>query len=827
MHDGGNQWPSKKGFRSKGDRPALLERYLRFIVRRRVAVVVITLIVTGLLITQLGNVHLEIRRRANLPDEHPYVQVQNRISDFFGGDAIVIIGVVARSGDIFTPGILSKVSRITDRLHTAPSVIESSLFSIAAPHVKAVVAGADGSMDVRPLMREVPTTQDAAEQVRAAVRQDRLFRGNLVSADETATVIVADFDDRIKDVELASFVEQTVGPERDETVTIAVAGAPILRAELARYTAMMAVLFPLAVLVIGLVHYEAFRTVQAMLLPLVTALLSVVWALGIMGWLRQPMDTWSAMTPVLILAIAAGHAVQILKRYYEELAHTDNSAEAVVRSIVAVGPVMLIAGCIAAAGFGSLMTFGITSIRAFGLLLALGILSALVIEMTFTPACRCLLPTPRRREVLRESRIGWLDRSLELLGRVVVGHPKAILASIALAIAVAAVGAARLDVDNSFRLWFAPTTQIRIDDGILNAKLSGTATLRILIEGAEDNVLLQPPVLQAISDFEGEMTRDPRISGVTSIADHIKRMQQAAHGGDPSQYTIPDDPQLIAEYLFVYGMSAGPDGLSAFVDPSYRRAVIRALSKTDSATFSRDLLQRLQAYATERFRDLPVTVGIAGGTLGVQTAMNDLVVHEKAVNMLQVAFIIFVLCALVLRSIVGGVLVLIPLGISVVVTFGIMGWTGVWLDMSTAAMTAMGVSIGADFAIYFIFRIHEELGKGASLGLAIQATIRTSGKAIFYVSSAVVAGYMVLPLSGFSIWMRLGVLTAAGVGTSALATLTAIPAVVLLLEPKFLSTSVAQTIAYSAQPFDHQAFPDSQGELTLPQPASQQPRSAI
>ncbi len=56
-----------------------------------------------------------------------------------------------------------------------------------------------------------------------------------------------------------------------------------------------------------------------MFLPLVTALMSVVWALGLMATLRLPMDTWSAMTPVLILAVAAGHAVQILKRYYEEL----------------------------------------------------------------------------------------------------------------------------------------------------------------------------------------------------------------------------------------------------------------------------------------------------------------------------------------------------------------------------------------------------------------------------------------------------------------------------------------------------------------------------
>src|SRR5262249_59441365 len=134
--------------------------------------------------------------------------------------------------------------------------------------------------------------------------------------------------------------------------------------------------------------------VQAMVLPRVTALLSVVCALGFMGWLGLPLDTWSAVTPVAILAVAAGHAVQILKRYYEEYARLGDNRAAVVSSIAHVGPVMVTAGLIAAAGFASLATFDVNSIRVFGLLMAAGIVSALAIEMTFIPAGRALIPAP-------------------------------------------------------------------------------------------------------------------------------------------------------------------------------------------------------------------------------------------------------------------------------------------------------------------------------------------------------------------------------------------------------------------------------------------------
>ncbi len=763
-----------------------MEKYIRFIVRHRRATVLVVLAVTGFFAAQLLALRLEIRRRANIPQDHPYVLVQNRMADLFGGEGVAIIGVVADRGDIYTLDILAKIYRITEGLLEIPKVIETSVFSIAAPSARAIVADEPGLMDIHPLMEEIPTTAEEVDRIRREIREDRFFRGKLVSEDERAAVIVADFDYGIRDEDLVARIEAVVAPERGNGVRIALAGSPILRAALARYTGMIAYLFPLAVMVIGLIHWEAFRTLQAMVLPLVTALMSVIWALGLMAALRLPMDTWSAMTPVLILAVAAGHAVQILKRYYEEFAVDGDNDEAIVRTIVAVGPVMLTAGAVASAGFASLTTFGVKSVRVFGLLLASGILSALVIEMTFIPACRSFLPSPRRREIVRERSGRWLDSVLDWLASRIIDRPRTMLFGAAALILVSAVGATGLEVDNSIRFWFAPSTQVRRDDTLLNQSLAGTATLRILVEGDEENVLQRPAVLKAIDDLSEYLEADPEIGGVTSLSGYVKRMHQAMHDGDPDYYRVPDDEETIGTYLFLYSMAAGPNGLTAFVDARYRQTMIRALSKTDSASFSRALLHRLREFSNERFRGLPVEVGIAGGTLGIQTALNDVVVEEKISNMMQVSAIIFLLCSWLLRSFVGGLFVLLPLVVAVAFNFGLMGWTGTWLDMATATITAMGISIGADFAIYLIFRIREELGRGGDPAAAIRTSLRTSGKAIFFVSSAVALGYLVLPLSGFSIWIRLGFLTSVIVAVSAIATLVLIPSLALLFRPRFL-----------------------------------------
>jgi hydrophobe/amphiphile efflux-3 (HAE3) family protein len=767
----------------------MMERYVRFIVRHRLAVVVTMLVVTALLGTELRHVRMEIRQEAMIPQGHPYVQVQNRIVALFGGETTLIIGVVARRGDIFTPPLLEKIARITRAVSQLPDVVPDNVFSIAAEHVKFIKGTAEG-MEVHPLMSEVPHDPEGIARLKADVFSDKLYKGTLVASDGRAAAIIVDFKGQLTDNAIVNEVESVIAKERGADADVVLGGAPMMRASVGHYTRMMAILFPIAVLVIAGIHYEAFRTLQAMFLPLVTALLSVVWALGIMGLLRLPMDTWSAVTPVVILAVAAGHAVQILKRYYEEYARVGDSRLAVVRSVAAVGPVMLIAGLIASAGFGSLVVFGVTSVRVFGLLLACGILSAVLIEMTFTPACRAMLPAPHGREVRREKEGRILHSALEGIAEIVVARPRHVLLVAAVVVALFFVGALSVKVDNSFKGWFPAVSPLRRADALLNAHLAGTSTLNVLVEGEKDGDIEEPSVLRAISDMESFLEKRAGIGGAISMADYIKRMHRAMNNDDPSYYAIPDSKPLIAQYLLLYSLS-GPNDFISLIDSGHRVSVLRAFAKSDDAEFGRALFQDLNAYVTHRFQGLPAKAYLAGGALGVQTAINEAIVREKIWNIIQVTLIIFVLSALVLRSPTGGLIVLTPLIVAMVMNLGTMGWSHTALSLATAAITSTAVSIGADFAIYLIFRIREELNSGQGLEAALRAGLLTSGKAIFFVSSAVALGYLVLPLSGFGAWIYLGVLTALMMGVSALATLTIIPALIITTRPKMFAVMPA------------------------------------
>src|SRR4029077_9144617 len=137
------------------------------------------------------------------------------------------------------------------------------------------------------------------------------------------------------------------------------------------------------------------------------------------------------------------------------------------------------------------------------------------------------------------------------------------------------------------------------------------------------------------------------------------------------------------------------------------------------------------------------------GSLASTAAATEVMVHGKLRNILQIALITLAIATLLLRSVVGGLLVAMPLGLTVAVNFGVMGLLGIPLDTMTSAISAMAVGIGADYAMYFLFRTREELATEADLQTALERSLATSGKAVLFVSSAVAFGYATLCLSGF------------------------------------------------------------------------------
>jgi len=729
-------------------------------------------------VTQL---HVEVDPDRQLPQDHRYIRALNDTHRLFGDKNLVVIGLHPHDNNPFTPATLAKVKTITDRLAELPGAVPTLLHSVASPTIKEVQHSAAG-LTVRPLMPEIPLTTAAAEELRARVFDDPSYVDTLVSRDGSALAIYATFEltpELPGYVNLHRAIETILQDADDGTFAYTLSGVVVITAQLSHYASQVAFLFPLALLVIGLVHFDAFRTWQAVFLPLLTGLLAVVWALGLMGHLRVALDPFNSTTPVLILAVGAGHAVQILKRYYEELATHNDNDRAIIESIARVGPVMVAAATIAALSFFSLATLGTDSMRVFGTFTGLGILSALVIEMTAIPALRAILYLPRRRwdDALIHPR---LDRALRYLGTTLTNVRTARFVLIGyLFIAIASCLFARsIRIDTSFIRNFSADDPVRRQDEALNQRFAGTNSLLFIIEGPQEEALAAPDAVRGIARFQQRFETLPGVGKTTSVVDTLKRLHRALNA-DPSAHDgLPERKETISQYLFLYTLSGGND-LSSRITPDNRTTKVVAMLHEDSTRYGEQIIERAAQIARE---ELPAGFSFrVAGTLASNAALTETMVRGKILNVLQITFITIAVASLILRSLVGGLLVATPLTLAVLVNFGVMGILGIRLDITTAAVTAMAVGIGADYAVYLLFRVREAFAESHQLAPAITEALATSGKAIVFVSSAVALGYSVLCLSGFRVFVHLGTLVGLAMVTSTLTTIVALPAMLTLI----------------------------------------------
>lgn len=782
-----------------------MSRLIGLILVYRRFVLAMVALITVLLATGASKLSIIIDPDETLPQSHPYLIATNLADKLFGNKFAVVIGITPHDGDALQPSVLTAVKEITAKLAADPGVVRSNLLSLATRKVKDI-SGSQAGLDVRPLMDSVPTSEAAVERLRKALDRNPVYRDLLVSADDRTVAIVAEFrKDPNGFKAIAARVEAIVAPYRDSGLEIATGGQPIFLGLTELYSDRMIVLFPIALLVIGLIHFEAFRSWQGLLLPLVTGLLAVAWALGIMGWTGTSLDAFNAATPILILAVSAGHAVQILKRYYEEyrtaIAKTGADAraaneQAIIASLAAVGPVMIAAGFTAAASFSSLMLFDVETIRTFGLFTALGIVSALLIELTFIPALRAALPPPTSSQMRREKGPGVWNTITTRLAALSERRALAVMAGSILFLLLMAAGASMIRIDNSLRSYFMASQPARQDDASLNTKLAGNNILYVLVQGDAEDTIKSPAVLEAMAATQRFLEREPSVGKTVSLVDFIQRIDSAMNPGH-GDGALPDSQDLIAQYLLLYSMSGDPEDFGTYVDYGYRNAIITAYLKEESSIYLSDLERRLRAFATDRF---PPGMRISiGGNVMSPVALNEVLVGNKLINIAQIAVSVFVISSLLFRSIIGGLLVLIPLVMAVAANFGIMGLTGIPLQVATATVSALAVGIGADYAIYLLYRLREEALATASPVAALHRTIASAGKAVLFVASAVAGGYAVLMLSwGFLIHFWLGVLICIAMVVSALGALTTLMAAAMYFRPSFIFRPVRVRIGAKA-----------------------------
>jgi predicted RND superfamily exporter protein len=763
-----------------------LERYARFLTEHAWMVLVAVALVTVVLAAGTRRLRADFDVEASLPANHPFVQIDREIRREFGGRRTMIVAIVPRDGDVWRPEVLALVRDVTLVALRLPDVMAQNVVSLAAPSVR-YAEDRGGSLEIDYLMREPPRTPEEVQRLRARVQDDPQLRGLLVTPDDRAALLFVDFWDGPSAGEI---VERTLGlaaPYRDRPVDFYFAGEPMFAAGDLEQSAEIARRIPVTFLVIAVMLLLSFRSVQGMFVPMLTATLSTIWGLGIMGYTGIAFDSWNVAAPILLIAVAAAHSAQMLKRYGEEVQRSRDNRAAVIASTASMGPVMIAAGSTATLGFASLALFGVRSIGNFGLACAYGIGSAVLLEMTFIPALRALLPAPRR--VPPEG--GLTQRVLSALEHAIVRRRgRAVLVGTGVALALAAIGALRIRTYGSTREYMPRDGIARRHLEEIEKHFEGTVSMTILWKGDQGSARTVG-LVQHVAALEDEIGRDPIVLRTASLADLVKSLHKTFNPDDPTPYRVPHDQELVAQLMFLGESPA----FERFTDRALSKALLVAYLRTDDSAKVGPLVRHVQAWVAAHPPPSGVKVLVAGGVGPTVLAVNEHTTHGKLLNMLVVLAVIYLVSSIMLRSATGGLYVVSPIVATIAILFGVLGWTGIRLDMGSASVIAMAAGIGADYAIYFLYRLREERARLDSDAAAVGAALHTSGRAVVFVAASIGAGFAVLGFSKYlGLWL-FGTLMPTAMAVSCLAALSIMPVLVLRARPAFVFARAAEETA--------------------------------
>jgi len=755
-----------------------MERYCRFLVRRAWFVLLAVGLATVAVGAGIGKLRSEFNVEASLPQNHPLVAIDRTIRNQFGGRNTVIALLVPRDGDVWRTDVLQIVQDTTLAALRLDGVIAQNVVSLAAPGVR-YVEDVDGRIQADPLMKDVPQTPDAIAALRAKVENDPQLRGMVVTPDQRGAVLVLDFWQSGSGDELVQRVLKLGEGLHDRGVDLFLAGEPVIRLTDIEQSREVGVRLPLTFLIVAIMLLLSFRNLQGMMIPMMTAALSTVWGLGLMGHTGLVIDSWNVATPILLVAIAAGHSAQMLKRYIEEVERLGDNRAAVIASTVAVGPVMIAAGGVAALGFAALALTGIPAIAGFGLACAYGIGSAVVLEMTFVPALRSLLPAPKAK--MRKGGITqWILAALE---RGILDHrgrPVIIATGVLLLLSIA--GAAQIRTYGSTREYMAAGSLPRVHLEEIERHLPATVTMTILYDGPPGSAK-SLEVLRHMEGLRAELEKDPLVWRTAALGDLIKVLHRTFNSDDPNPYRLPDTQELASQLVY-FGSSPA---FERFTDRQYAKSLLIAYLRDNDSSRVGPLIEHARAWVAAHPAPDGVTVLIAGGAGPTVLAINEHTTHTKVINIVLVLAVIYLISSLVLRSPLGGLYVITPLAASVLLLFGVLGWAHLRLDMGSSSILAIAAGVGADYAIYFLYRLREERARVADDAAALHTALQTSGRAIIFVAASIGAGFAAMGLGSrfLGLWL-FGTLMPIAMAISCLAALSLMPVLVLRTRPAFI-----------------------------------------
>ena len=707
-----------------------------------------------------------------MPKDHPAFVYSDKMEALFDIKDGIIIALQNEKG-VFNTATLDTLKQLTKRFQKMPEIDKNDVTSL---YTADNIVGTEDGMDVKRFYKRVPKTPEKLEALKKKVENNEMIFGRLVSTDETVTVIIAEIGDSVFTQEFYDRILATTKASETDDIKIYVAGRPIVEGTLALLGPEdMKRMVPIVIVVIMLVLFFMLRSFKSMLITMLVVFISTIWVFGLMAWTGIPIYSVSTMIPVMLIAIGVAYGIHLyshLHMYLEE--HPDADKKEAMEDMIHFmwKPVMMTA-VTTAIGFLSLLTSQVYPIKYFGLFTAFGVMVAFLLSLIFIPAMVMIFGLPKVKKThKKDEEEAQQDGLAARFARGVIKYRSISIIATAVIVILSVIGMQKIWINSSFLDKFEKTSDIVKTDHFINKYFGGTTTLNLILdaEGRKD-AFKEPAVLRLVDQMQDTVeTRLQVVGNSFSLADYIDRMNKVMNADSDKYNCIPDNQDLIAQYLLLYEMSGDPENLNRVVNYDYNKLNVMFQLKSDNSKDINATIAQIENYKND-FDEHGITMRYAGsGYKGLVFA--DLILEGQIKSIILSLIIVIILLSLMFRNVWIGFIGSVPIIITALISFGVMGFLNIPLNTTTALLSSIAIGIGIDYAVHFLEQYRLNAASTGDKILTAEKTMAHSGRAIIFNAIAVIAGFLVLLFSVFPPNRELGALVSLNMFTSFVGTLT-------------------------------------------------------
>lgn len=734
----------------------------------------------------------DTRSDAFLEADNPALVYRDKVKAQFGLSDPMVIAIVNTSAEgIYTAETMSLIDVLTQKVKALPNIEADRVISLATENN--IQATEDG-MAVEPFFEPLPQTSDQLSNLKAAINDFPLILGNLVSIDDKATVIAMEVidDSQVEQTYLALQYLVAEQPHSD-AIQLHIAGEGAIAGYLGSYIDADAQrLNPIAGLIITLIIIFAFRRFSPGLLGNVIIAASVLMTLSIMAANGTPFFVITNAMPVILIGISVADAIHIFSHYFElqiKQPNTDRKA-LVVETMQSMWRPITLTTLTTAAGFlGLYFASSMPPFKYFGLYTALGVSIAWLYSMIFLPAAMAWIKPRVSKGFIKAAQLGKEDlfsRLMLVLGKVSLHKPVLTIGVFTILALVGGFAATQLKVDENRIDTFHEREAIVQADKAINRHMNGSHNLNIVIETPDVEDLFLPENLEKIEALQAYVETLPHVTASTSIVDYLKQMNRSLNGGARSEYRLPDDKDLTAQYFLLYSASGDPSDFEEEVDYDYRLANIRVTMNDGHFQTTKPVVEAIDAYLQAEFNSDTIQANLSGRINLNYHWIKDLgVSHVK--GLLLALGLVWLVSALLFRSALAGIFAMLPVLSSILLVYAAMVWMGISLGIGTSMFASVAIGLGVDFAIHTIDRVktlyqmHDH-----DMDKALMALYPSTGRALLFNFLAIACGFGVLISSKVVSLNNFGTIVSMAVTMSFLASMTLLPALIKVVKPRFI-----------------------------------------